>query len=77
MEYARLVWRRYLADGTNVKAISMLEEQDALTEPASLGTSAALADADVPAGRPSPCPAMPDDEENWMMGSLVEVDAEE
>lgn len=44
IKYARLAWRRYSADSTDVKAIPTLEEQDALTRPASPFVSAAMTD---------------------------------
>lgn len=43
LEYARLTWPFYLADSTDVKAILTSEEQYALTKPACLIASAALA----------------------------------
>lgn len=43
MEYARLAWSCYLANGTDIKPILALEEQKALTNPASMIVSAAMA----------------------------------
>lgn len=36
-----------------------------------------MTDDEVPPGRSHSSPAVPDNEEDWTMGSLVEVDAEE
>lgn len=40
MKYARLLWRRYLADDTDLKIVPPLEEQRALNRPASPITNA-------------------------------------
>lgn len=77
MKYVRLIWQLYLADGTDLKAVPMLEKQDALTRPASPITSAAKADDEVSAGRLPSSRAVPDDKDCWAMGDLVEFDAEE
>lgn len=63
-EYARLVWRRYLAEDTNLKAIAKLDEQDALARTARPSKSVAMADVEVPAGRSSSSRTVPDDEES-------------
>lgn len=47
MEYVRVVWRRFLADGTDVKSIPTLEKQGALTRPANSITNVAAADNGV------------------------------
>lgn len=47
-EYARLAWRRYLANKTYTKAISTLEKQIALTRPASPVVSLEVANVVVP-----------------------------
>lgn len=46
-EYAQLLLRRYLADGTVVKAIPTRQQQEGLAKPASLITSAARADPET------------------------------
>lgn len=75
MQYDWLVWRRYLVEGTDAKAISTLEEQDALGRPASPTTSAPMADVKVLARRFLSNTAMADDEEDWTTGNLIEVNA--
>lgn len=74
LEYARLAWRRYLADGTDDKAIPILEEQNALTEPASTIASAAMADVVVLTAGLRLSPAISSDEEDRMMEDLVEAE---
>lgn len=51
LEFARIAWRRYLERATDVKAIPMTEEQDALTKPVSPIASVALANVVVSVGR--------------------------
>lgn len=51
-----------MVDDTNLKFISMLEEQDALARPASLSTGAATAEAEVLARRSLLCSVVLDDE---------------
>lgn len=77
LDFARLVWRRYLLPCTDLTAIPTLEKQDALTPQASPITSAAMADVEVPVDRSPLGSAAPDDEDDWTMGDLVVVDAEE
>lgn len=76
MEYVRLVWRQCLADGTNLKTIPTLEEQDAVTRSASSITDAATLDVVVPVQRASSSPVVPVFEEYWTMGDLVEANGE-
>lgn len=71
------MWRRYLSAGTNLTSISTLGELDALTRPAILIMSAAVADVEESEGCLNSGFAVPDDEEVWTMGDLVEVDSEE
>lgn len=61
-EYAGLMWRRYLGDGTNLKTIPTLEEQDALNGPASPTTNAATADVVSPVQRVPSSPVVVQDE---------------
>lgn len=75
MEYARLVWRCYLANGTNMNEFPTFEKQDVLTKPAGLVESAAMAYGGVRAGRPPSSSALPDDEENRKIMDVVEADA--
>lgn len=65
IEYARLVWNRYLADCTNVKIVVTLVELDALKRAASLTAIVATADAEFE--RAPSSPATTEDEENWTM----------
>lgn len=77
VEYVRLVWRCHFADGTDVRAIPLLEEQDALAKSACLNTSVAMAEAEDPLERFCSSPAGSSNEEDCKMGSLVEAEAEE
>lgn len=77
IEYARLVRRRYLSAGPDLTSTTTLEEQDALTRPASLITSATMADVDIAVGCLLSSPAVLDTEANWTVGDLVAIDAEE
>lgn len=77
MEYVRIVWRRYLSAEIDLTSTSTLEEQDALSCPNSPLTVAAMADAEIPAKPLLSSPTVPDDEEDYCMGVLVEVDGEE
>lgn len=77
MKYGRLAWRRYLADGFDVKAILTPGEQNSLSKLASPTTSAAMADVKIPAGRLLSSPTRPNDEKDWKMSDLVEVEAKE
>lgn len=74
-EFGCLVWRRYLADYTNVKTNPTLEEQDALASLASSIMNMAVPDADVECVRSSP--AIPENKEDWAMGNLAKMDVEE
>lgn len=47
MKYVRLVWSRYLADSTYMKAIRIFEEQKVLIKLACLRASAAIANVEV------------------------------
>lgn len=74
MEHELLVWRSYLADETNVKTISRLEEQDVLFRQSSPTTSKPVSNVEVFAGRSPQSPVMHYDKESWTMGDLVKVD---
>lgn len=50
MKYARVVWRQYLADGTDLKMFPTLEDQDALTRPTNPIENVKTTDAKVPVG---------------------------
>lgn len=76
MDYGHLVWRRYSSAGSNLTAVFLLEKQDASSWPAGPPTSGAIADVEVPEERLLSIPAEPDDRDEWMMGGVVEVDAE-
>lgn len=77
MKLARLVWLRYLAEGKDSKTIPTLEKLDALAIPASPIMIAATADIKVLFERAISSLAVQDDEEDWKMVNLVEVDTEE
>lgn len=51
MDYARLVWRRYISAGTDSIGIPTFEEHDSLIQHAGRTTSAAMAKVEVSAGR--------------------------
>lgn len=76
MEYVPLALLCYSADGTVVKAVPTLGEQDVSTRPASPITSAVTAVLKNPAGRSPSSPVMPNGEEDCTMSNLVEVEAE-
>lgn len=77
IEYARLLWHCYLADGIDLKAIPPLEEHEALPRLASPIASAAMVNDEVPAGRLLSNLALSDDEEDWTKLEVVEFDAGE
>lgn len=74
MQYVQLVWRCYVADDADLKAIPTLEKHYELTGPASPNASGAMADVEVSADRLPLSSAVPDDDEDWSMGVLIEVD---
>lgn len=73
MEYGRLAWRRYSADETDIATISTHEEQDALTEPASLIVCVAIADVGASKADLSSSPVVPSEEKNWSIEDLVKA----
>lgn len=77
MKQARLAWRQSSADYTDVKPISSLEEQEVLAKPEIWTTIATMVNVEVPAGHPPSCLYTPSKEEDWVMGDLVIVEAEE
>lgn len=66
-----------LDDSTNRKSISKLEKQYALTKPTSPTTSLVFVDVIVSALHFPSTLAKPKDEEDWLIGSLDETEAEE
>lgn len=76
LEFARLVWRRYLADVIDVRAILALEKRVASTKLASPIVCAAMAAVVVPVARSPSRPAMPSDEGVSTMKDFVEYEAE-
>lgn len=71
------MWHRCLANSTELKSFTTLEEQDALTRPASLVASAEMVSVEVSAGDLLSSSAVFDDEEERSMRDLAEVDADE
>lgn len=59
-----------------MKSIPLVRKQGALFMPTGLLASAVMANVEVPAGRLSSI-SVPDDEEGWRMGDLVEADVDE
>lgn len=51
MEHTQIAWLRYIADGTDVKAIRMLEKLVTLSRHASPFTSVATANVELPEKR--------------------------
>lgn len=64
MEDDQLIWHRYLAVDTGVKATTTLEKRDVLTRPASLISSAATTSVETPAGRSLASLVMPSNKGN-------------
>lgn len=58
------MWRRYMADSTNLEYILTLEELSALTRLAILIARATTADVEVPAGSSLSSRAVSEDEED-------------
>lgn len=70
------MWRRYLADGDNLKFIFTVEERNALTTSASSAASAAVANVEVSAGRFYFGPAVLNEGEIWTIGHMIEANDE-
>lgn len=70
IQFARLAWRHYLAEGVDLNEIPTHEDQDAMTRPPRANISAAAADLNIPdAGSPdmsidAVSTYMPSDEED-------------
>lgn len=77
MDFAQLVWRYFLSAGLNLTAILTIEEQDALTQPASPTTSLAMAGDEAPAEGSPTSLAVLDDKEDWTTGALAEIYTEQ
>lgn len=75
-ECARLTWRCFLADSSDVKPILTLKEQNFLTKPANFIASAVMADVVVPLWRLPSSAAMFSDTEDWTIVKLVVVEKE-
>lgn len=73
LENARLLWRRYLPDGTEEKVLYNIEEKDALTSLASAIVSTATADSVVLAGRLPSNFAMHCEEGDWALRDSLGV----
>lgn len=76
MDYARLVWCRYVAAGTDLTGIPTLEELNALTQPGSPATSAAMDNVGVFAEQLPSSLAGLDDGDDQKIPNMVAVEAE-
>lgn len=77
LEYARLVWCCYGATSTDLTVIPTLNKQEALTHPASPTITAAMFNDELRAGHLHSGSAVHGGGEDWTLGDLDDVDAEE
>lgn len=74
-KFAHAAWRRLLADETDFRSISTLEQQDASPNPASPGVAVSGVDLKISEARSPSTPVLSENEDDWTMDDLVEVDA--
>lgn len=77
LEHARIANRRCLAGSTDVKAISTLKKQNALTNSASPVACAIISGDVVPVGHFPSSLALHRNEKDWTTGGFVELEKEQ